>query len=102
MLPRLRRSACMKPSVDLAMDPELAQDGGGDLLDRLGRGVDAMDAFAAHQGLRLLDFVAAVVERRVAAVRPALLADAVPALGGECQPEEVRPFLPQRHAELHT
>ncbi len=61
-----------------------------------------MDALAAHQGLRLLDFVAAVVERRVPAVRPALLADLVQALGGDGEPEELRLLLPQRLGQLHA
>src|SRR6476469_1520358 len=49
-------------SVDLALDPELAQDGGGDLLDRFAGRVDAADALAAHQLLGFLDLEAAIVQ----------------------------------------
>src|SRR5438477_1509938 len=83
------RSACTRVSVDLPLDPELAQYRGGDFLDRLGRRVDAVNAFAAHQVLGLFDFVAAVVERRIAAVRPALFADLMQALRGNGQAEEL-------------
>ena len=56
-------------------EPELPQDRGGDFLDRLAGRVAASDAFPAHQLLGLVDFEAAIVEVRVAAVGPAFLAD---------------------------
>src|SRR6267142_6912150 len=88
MSPPRPRSACTRVLVDLAADPQLAQDGGGDFLDRLGGRVDAVDAFAAHQGLGLPDLVAAVVEGGIAAVGAPLLADLVQPLGGDGQAEE--------------
>src|SRR2546425_1614480 len=97
-----RRSASTRLSVDLPLDPELAQDGGGDFLDRLAGRVDAAYAFAAHQVLGFLDLVAAVIEVGVAAVRAPLLADLVQPLG--CDGEAVEPpFVgAQRLRQLHA
>src|SRR6266850_5335578 len=97
---RPRRSASTKLSVDLPLDPELAQDGGGDFLDRFAGRVDAADAFAAHQLLGFLDLVAAVVQVGVAAVRAALAADLVQPLGGDGETVKAGRVRPQSLGEV--
>ena len=54
------------------------QDGGGDLFNRLGGGGQPANAFAAHHGLGLVDFVAAVRQAGIGGVGPALVADLFP------------------------
>src|SRR5579871_2403036 len=76
--------------IDLALDPELAQDRGRDLLDRLAGRIDASDAFAAHQVLRLLDLEAAILQLGVLAVGPALLPDLAQPLRRDGQAVEPR------------
>ena len=73
----------MRLLVDLPLDPELAQDGGGDLFDRFAGGVDAAHAFAAHQGLGFRHFEAAVVEVGIAAVGAAFVAGRRAELGAD-------------------
>src|SRR4051812_24843133 len=91
----------MPPSIYLALDPELAQDGGSDFLDRLAGRVDAADAFGAHQLLRLLDLEAAVLQVGVAAVGTPLLADLAQALRGYGEAVEAGFMRPERLGELH-
>src|SRR5258708_39011499 len=100
MSPPPGRSASSLLLVDLPLDPELAQDGGGDLFDGLAGGVDAADAFAAHHGLGLVDLEAAVVELGVLAARAALLADLVQALRGNGEAVEARLVAAQRFGQL--
>ena len=57
------------------------QDGGGDFFNRLGGAGQPLDPTAAHHGLGLGDFVAAVLQAGVLGVRAALVADAGQALG---------------------
>src|SRR3954469_1042008 len=96
MSPRPRRSASTAPLVDVPREPELAQDRGGDLLDRLAGRVAAADAFAAHQLLGLVDLEAAVVQVGVLAVGTALLADLAQPLGRDGQAVELRLLGAQR------
>src|SRR6185503_8822900 len=93
-------SAFTRASVDLPGDPELAQDGGGDLLDRLRGRVDAVDSLAPHQLLGGFHFVVAVVQRGVAAVGAALLADLVQALVRDGQAVQLRLLAAQRLGQL--
>src|SRR5688572_7090249 len=55
----------------------------GDLLDRLGRGVEVVDSRLPHELLGLGHLVAAVLERGVFRVGPALGADLREALGSD-------------------
>src|SRR4030095_4366407 len=68
----------MRPfSIRLAAELGPVHDRRRDFLDRLRRRVEGRDAFARKKILALAHLVAAVVERRVFAVRTALLADHV-------------------------
>src|SRR5882672_3570273 len=75
--------------VDPALELELLHDGGGDLLDRLGRRVRPPDSLALHQLLGLLHLVAAVLQFGVLAVGTALVAYLAQALGRDRQAEQL-------------
>ena len=71
------------------------QDGGRDLLDRLRRRVEHRNAVLLHQVLGFAHFVPAVVELRIAAARPPLLANFAQPLGLNGEAEQ--PLAQRRH-----
>src|SRR5579859_91056 len=87
-----QRSAFTKSavnSVEVALYPELAQDRGGDLLDRLRSRIEPPDTFPVHQGLGLLDLEAAVVQVGVLAVGTTGSADFGQTLGRNAKAEQL-------------
>ena len=75
-------------NVPLQLRP--MQDRRRDLLDRLRRRVEHRDPLARHQRLGLAHLEAAVVERRVLAARPPLLANLAQPLGLDGEAEQLR------------
>src|SRR5467141_1659383 len=80
MSPRRSQSACSSRFVNGAsvrppFQLELLHDRRGDFLDRFRRRIRPAYAFARHQFFRLLHFVAAILQIRVLAVGPTLVAD---------------------------
>ena len=76
------------------------QDRGRDLFDRAAGRVDGRDALALHELLRLAHFVAAIVERRVAAAGPPRLADLLQPLRIDRQPEQAVAVRQDRRRQL--
>lgn len=75
----------------MALDLDVPEDGGGDLLDGFGGGIDPPDGFAPHHALGLLDFESAVREFRVVAVGSPLLAYLPQSLGRNRQSVQLGP-----------
>ena len=74
--------------VDVALQLGAVHDGRRDLLDRLRRRVEHRNALAIEQTLALAHLVAAVLQRRVLAVRAPLGADVVEPLRVDGEPEQ--------------
>ena len=82
------------------VDRIVCGDGGGDFLDRLRGRVRAADVLATHQLVRGVDLVATVLQRCVAAVGPAFLADLRRALGRDREAEKLAAVLVQLAGKL--
>ena len=85
---RLDRSYRRSGGVEL-FEAELRHDGRGNFLDRLRRRIEPADAFAGHQAFGVGDFLTAVLDAGVAAVRTALVANFGKALGLDGEAEEL-------------